>query len=97
MERVGLRELKNRLSEYVRRVRAGQGFLVTDRGQAVAELRPPGAPGESPPTEPGLVSLARRGSITLGAPNDPGVYTPLPQVLPPGTAQRLLNEERSEG
>ncbi len=32
VKRVGLRELKNRLSEYVRQVRSGHGVLVTDRG-----------------------------------------------------------------
>ena len=40
---VGLRELKNRLSEYVRLVRAGEHVQVTDRGQVVAELLPPAA------------------------------------------------------
>jgi len=38
MKSVGLRELKNRLSEYVREVRSGEGVLVTDRGEVVAEL-----------------------------------------------------------
>ena len=38
---VGVRELKNRLSEFLRMVRAGEEILVTDRGEAVAELRQP--------------------------------------------------------
>src|SRR2546428_8384457 len=42
MQTLGLRELKNRLSQYIRRVRDGQLVIVTDRGQVVAELRPPG-------------------------------------------------------
>ncbi|HEV3073255.1 MAG TPA: type II toxin-antitoxin system prevent-host-death family antitoxin, partial [Thermoanaerobaculia bacterium] len=41
MKTVGIRDLKNRLSEYVREVRGGEEILVTDRGQVVAELRPP--------------------------------------------------------
>jgi antitoxin (DNA-binding transcriptional repressor) of toxin-antitoxin stability system len=41
---VGVRELKNRLSEYLRLVRRGERVLVTDRGQVVAELRRPGGP-----------------------------------------------------
>jgi antitoxin (DNA-binding transcriptional repressor) of toxin-antitoxin stability system len=36
---VGTKELKNRLSHYLRQVRAGQTIRVTDRGRAVAELR----------------------------------------------------------
>jgi prevent-host-death family protein len=42
MKTVGVRELKNRLSEYIRRAKSGEGVLVTDRGQVVAELTPPG-------------------------------------------------------
>ena len=42
MKTVGVRELKNRLSEYLRRARAGEGVLVTARGEVVAEIGPPG-------------------------------------------------------
>jgi len=41
MKAVGVRELKNRLSEYLRLVRKGEKILVTDRGEVVAELRQP--------------------------------------------------------
>jgi prevent-host-death family protein len=37
---VGIRELKNRLSEYVSRVEAGDEITVTDRGRPVARLLP---------------------------------------------------------
>ena len=37
---VGIKELKARLSEYVGRTREGERFLVTDRGEPVAELIP---------------------------------------------------------
>ncbi len=36
---VGSRELKTRLGTYLRRVRAGQRIVVTERGSPVAELR----------------------------------------------------------
>ena len=39
--RVGTRELKNKLSEYIRRVKKGQTVIVTERGAVVAELNPP--------------------------------------------------------
>ena len=42
METVGIRELKNKLSAYVRKVEAGDVVIVTDRGRVVAELVPPG-------------------------------------------------------
>lgn len=38
MQSVGIKTLKNRLSEYVRTATAGETVLVTCRGQVVAEL-----------------------------------------------------------
>jgi prevent-host-death family protein len=38
--RIGIRELKAKLSECVRQVREGQTIVVTDRGRAVARLIP---------------------------------------------------------
>jgi prevent-host-death family protein len=40
MERVGVRELRQNLSVYLRRVRRGESLEVTERGEPVAELRP---------------------------------------------------------
>lgn len=37
---VGIRELKSHLSAYVRRVRAGESVVVTDRGTPVIRLMP---------------------------------------------------------
>ena len=41
MRAVGLKVLKNKLSEYVRLAAAGEVVLVTDRDKVVAELVPP--------------------------------------------------------
>jgi prevent-host-death family protein len=38
---VSVRELKNRLSEYLRRVQAGEEIVITSRGRPVARLAPP--------------------------------------------------------
>jgi prevent-host-death family protein len=40
MERVGIRELRQNLSVYVRRVKAGHSLEVTERGRPVARLEP---------------------------------------------------------
>ena len=40
MRAVGLKVLKNRLSEYVRLAAGGETVLVTDRDRVVAELGP---------------------------------------------------------
>lgn len=39
-KKVGSRELKTRLGTYLRLVKQGASFVVTDRGRPVAELRP---------------------------------------------------------
>ena len=41
MRAVGIKILKNRLSEYVRIAASGETILVTDRDRVVAELCPP--------------------------------------------------------
>ena len=41
MRSVGLKVLKNKLSEYVRLAERGETVLVTDRDRVVAELVPP--------------------------------------------------------
>lgn len=94
MKSVGLRELKNRLSEYVREVRSGEGVLVTDRGEVVAELIPPGEGSVERSVPSGLVALARKGQLTLGASNNTHVYPKFPRLLKRRQAAELLNEER---
>jgi prevent-host-death family protein len=44
MEAIGVRELKAHLSEYLKRVQAGERLTVTDRGRAIATLTPVSAP-----------------------------------------------------
>lgn len=93
MKQVGLRELKNRLSEYVRLVRAGE--QVTDRGQVVAELIPPAsAPGPDPAAR--LAVLERRGLLRPPSAEGRLRYRRLPRLVPAGTVQRLLDEDRGE-
>lgn len=94
MRAVGLRELKNRLSEYIRQVRSGEGILVTDRGEVVAELAPPGQATVDTRIPTGLVALARKGLLTPGALNDSKLYPVLPRLLSQDRAAQLLDEER---
>ena len=94
MKSVGLRELKNRLSAYVRELRSGETVLVTDRGEVVAELVPPGQSSHSPEVPSALLALARSGQVTLGASNQAGLYPKLSPLVPEGRAQQLLDQER---
>ena len=95
MKAVGVRELKDRLSEYLRLVKEGEEILVTDRGDVVAELRQPSPRAALP--YPGLLEAIGRGRARMGKPNHSYLYPALGAVLPPGAAQRLLDEERGEG
>lgn len=92
MKAVGVRELKNRLSEYLRLVREGEDILVTDRGEVVAELRRPGPPADV--AYPALVEALRSGRARLGSTNRPDLYPALDPALPAGAAQRLLDDDR---
>ena len=96
MKTVGIRELKNRLSEYVREVRAGQTILLTDRGEVVAELCPPGQGKIDRSLPAGLVEMARKGLIRLGGPNEKTHYRTFPRLWPDGFAAELLDQERGE-
>jgi antitoxin (DNA-binding transcriptional repressor) of toxin-antitoxin stability system len=96
---VGVRELKNRLSEYLRQARAGESILVTDRGQVVAELSPPGQGSADPSVPPGLLALARRGLVAIGAGGSPNVYPAIPRSRRHKgrrTAAQLLQDERGD-
>jgi len=95
MRTVGIRELKNSLSEYLRHVRSGESVLVTDRGEVVAELSPPGRDIFDPSIPRGLMTLASRGLATVGATADSSLYRQLPRKGPRKlTSARLLDEER---
>jgi len=59
MRSVGLKVLKNRLSEYVRLAASGETVLVTDRNRVVAEIVPPQS-GRSPLLADALLAEAVR-------------------------------------
>lgn len=95
MKAVGIRELKNKLSEYIRQVKAGEEIPVTDRGEVVAELRPPqGLQAEA--RYPGLLKMSREGRITLGAPNSPEAYPEPAGLLTLEEILGLLDETRGD-
>ena len=95
MKTVGVRELKNRLSEYLREVRRGESILVTDRGEVVAEFSPPRHGTTDPGVPAALLALAKRGMLTLGTPGDDSLYKRLPRShRARRSAAEMLDEER---
>ena len=94
-ERVSIGRLKARLSEYLRRVRAGEGVVVTDRGKPVARLV--GLEGE-PALEGRVAELVRSGLAERPLrPLDPG-FLKRPRPLDPGgRSLEAVLAERAEG
>jgi antitoxin (DNA-binding transcriptional repressor) of toxin-antitoxin stability system len=86
MRAVGIKTLKNRLSEYVRLAAGGETVLVTDRDRVVAELRPPEAGRAGALDDAALADAVRQGWLTPPAgaggelPDAPGV-APLADLL----------------
>jgi antitoxin (DNA-binding transcriptional repressor) of toxin-antitoxin stability system len=95
---VGVKQLKGRLSEYLRLVRGGETILVTDRDEVVAELRPARRQASSPSSfEAVLDSLAERGELTRAAlPKGRWTWKAAGLGLPAGSAGALLDEIRAD-
>ncbi len=98
MKVAGIKELKARLSEYLRLVRTGETILVTDRNEVIAELRPPvprSAPQEG--LEAALDRLAESGEVRRAArPKGDWTWHAKGLGAPEGTAMRLLDTLRSD-
>ena len=67
---VGTRELKNRLSHYLRRVREdGDSLYVTDHGKVIAELRPVHQGRARKSERQVLLDLVAKGDVSGGGGN----------------------------
>jgi len=91
----GIRELKNNLSRYIRRVEEGQRIVVTAHGRVVAELVPPGA---VPRVSPGRRWDDLIAAGILHPPVETGdPFEDWPAIrLPRGTAAELIDADRGE-
>lgn len=88
MRSVGVKALKNKLSEYIRLAAGGETVLVTDRDRVVAELIAPREGRSAPVDDAFLAEAVRRGWLT-----PPGMRDGLPPPrLPVAAASVLLAE-----
>ncbi len=95
MRVVGLKVLKNRLSEYVRLAAGGERILVTDRDRVVAELVPPGPGSAETASDAVLAQAVRRG--WLKPPVLPQAGAPLrAPVAPLAELQTELDADRAD-
>ena len=88
-------KLKASLSEFLRRVKAGEEVLVTERGRVIARLSPPRSTSGVPES---VRELERQGLVRIGAGNLPKAFWRMPRAKDPkGLALKALLEERGEG
>jgi prevent-host-death family protein len=91
----GVRELKDNLSKYIRRVEGGQRIAVTAHGRVVAHLVPPDTMTRTSPGSrwDGLIAAG-----TLRPPVEAGdPFEDWPDIrLPRGSAAELIDADRGE-
>jgi prevent-host-death family protein len=87
---VGLKTLKNKLSEYVRRAGAGETIVITDRGRAVAEIIRAQEVPERYKDHPVLARGIREGWITPA--RNPGAPLPPRKPIAGYTLEQLLTD-----
>jgi antitoxin (DNA-binding transcriptional repressor) of toxin-antitoxin stability system len=88
MRSVGVKLLKNKLSEYLRLAAGGETVLVTDRDRVVAELIPPREGRSAPIADAFLAEAVRQGWLTAPVMRDDRP----PPRLPVASAAQLLSE-----
>ncbi|HSK49188.1 MAG TPA: type II toxin-antitoxin system prevent-host-death family antitoxin [Solirubrobacterales bacterium] len=87
-ETVGIAELRQNLSLYLRRVGRGERLVVTDRNRPVAELGP------APAAGPDLDRLIAEGKVSR--PLRSGLPEPLELTGDPQALSRALDEVRDD-
>ena len=90
----GIRELKDNLSRYIRRIEAGERIAVTAHGRVVAELVPPSATAKGTPSrfDELVASSVIRPPLEAGDPTEgwPDIR------LPAGTGAELIDADRAD-
>ena len=89
MAAVKIRELKNRLSQYLKRVRAGERLVVTERGEPVAIISPP----PTSQTDRHIETMLREGIARWGGGKPRGASRP-PRIKGPSVAQAVIEDRR---
>ncbi len=96
MQPIGIKTLKNKLSEYIRAVAAGDTVLVTDRGRVVAELVAPRVREDASAAEQRMGELIREGLLTPAKVPSKARLPRRKPVAELGEVLRDLDESRAE-
>jgi prevent-host-death family protein len=65
MSTVGVKKLKDRLTQYLRHTKLGEEVIVTERGTPIALIQPIKSADKAASLEARLARLAARGTVTL--------------------------------
>jgi len=95
MRAVGLKILKNKLSEYVRLAAGGETVLITDRDRVVAELVPPATGRSLAVADAALADAVREGWLTPPL-TGPAADLPRRPVLPLATLLKEFGGDRTD-
>ena len=90
MRSVGLKVLKNKLSEYIRLAAGGETVLVTDRDRVVAEIVPPKAGRRVISEDEFFAQGVREGWFTPAS--NPGAGPPPRMPAPTMTLEEILKD-----
>jgi len=95
MVSVGVREFKNHLSEYLRRVKAGEVVEVTERGKPIARLLASEPASEEKAVEAKIWEMVAQGKAHWSG-RKPRRYSPEVAAEPGTSLSDLIVKERDE-
>jgi len=86
---VGVRDLRDHLSAYLERVKAGETITITDHGRPIARLV------RDEPLSPHMLEMVRQGRLTPATKPLPR-WQDIPHVPYDGSIQELMDEIRGK-
>src|SRR5258708_724652 len=96
MRAVGIKVLKNKLSEYVRLAANGETILVTDRDKVVAEMTPPRSDRDATRGDAWWAEAVRTGLIRPASVHSPMPPPPRAALVPFAELMKELDADRED-
>ena len=91
---VGVRDLKNQLSQYLKYVKEGEKVVVTEHNKIIAEISVPENKDNSTKIEDKLIELSKEGEIILAKRNSSRLK--LPEINEKLNWKTVYNEIRAD-
>ena len=91
METVGIKDVKNNLSSYLKRVKTGEDIIITERGKPIARIIRENASGTS--LHLALAPLIKEGVIKMPTMHPPQSFMP-PLCTSGKSASEMVLEDR---